>query len=231
MSKEYEYYYNRVPGEKPWRNNLIYTSLMNQKKTVFCKWYNNDTEYHQGQNQVVDPDKMDEKWDRELHYLSNMAWHYPDMVPKILEVNVPERKIYLEIDGVDFWQLSLDTGKTYDELLPDWRDQMMEIFLAYKKLGWYKYSLHPSSYFIVNGQLKSINYFFTYNKSEPMISLRSVMSHISENRQADLLPKMSSMGIDVDSPTPFDQIQILAFESFKTNYPDDFMEECKRLYV
>jgi len=45
------------------------------------------------------------------------------------------------------------------------------------------------------------------------------------------LPKLSSMGIDVDSPTPFDQIQILAFESFKTNYPDDFMEECKRLYV
>ncbi len=41
----YEYYYNRVPGEEPWRNNLIYTSLMNTDKTVFVKWYNNDTEY------------------------------------------------------------------------------------------------------------------------------------------------------------------------------------------
>jgi len=57
------------------------------------------------------------------------------------------------------------------------------------------------------------------------------MSHISEDRQADLFPKMAALGIDVDAPTPHDQIQQLAFESFKTNFPADFMDECKQLYV
>jgi hypothetical protein len=64
-----------------------------------------------------------------------------------------------------------------------------------------------------------------------MISLRSVMSHISEDRQTDLFPKMAAMGIDVDKPTPHKQIQMLAFESFKTNFPDDFMEEAKAIYA
>jgi hypothetical protein len=42
---------------------------------------------------------------------------------------------------------------------------------------------------------------------------------------------MAAMGIDVDNPTAFKNIQQLAFESFKTNFPADFMDECKKLYV
>jgi 3-methyladenine DNA glycosylase AlkC len=57
------------------------------------------------------------------------------------------------------------------------------------------------------------------------------MSHISEDRQADLLPKMESSGIDVDAPTPHKEIQQLAFDSFKTNFSDDLMEKAKELYV
>lgn len=230
MNTEFEYYYNNVPGKGLCRNNLIYTSLVNKDKTVFQQWYHNDTDYHKGQNQIVDPKLMTEKWKREMHFLHNMEYFFPDTVPEILEVSVPERKIYLKIDGVDFWQQSLDTGKTFDELLPSWKEQMLDIFKAYKKLGWYKFSLHPSSYFIVDGRLKSINYFFTYNQEDNPISLRSVMSHISEDRQADLLPKMAAMGINVDAITPFKDIQLLAFESFKTDFPADLMDEAKRIY-
>jgi hypothetical protein len=56
------------------------------------------------------------------------------------------------------------------------------------------------------------------------------MSHISEDRQADLFPKMAALGIDVDVATPFKDIQMLAFESFKTNFPADVMDECKKIY-
>jgi hypothetical protein len=83
----------------------------------------------------------------------------------------------------------------------------------------------------VDGKLKSINYFFCYKDHEPMITLRSVMSHISEDRQADLFPKMTAMGIDIDAPTAFKDIQLLAFESFKTNFPADFMDEAKQVYA
>jgi len=76
-----------------------------------------------------------------------------------------------------------------------------------------------------------MNYFFTYFEDEPYISLRSVMSHISEERQADLFPKMTAAGIDVDQPTPHNEIQLLAFESFRTNFRDDVMEAAKQIYV
>jgi hypothetical protein len=41
---------------------------------------------------------------------------------------------------------------------------------------------------------------------------------------------MAAMGIDVDAPTPFKDIQLLAFESFKTNFPTGVMDEAKQLY-
>ncbi len=231
MKTEFEYHYNNVPGKGLCRINLIYTSLISKDKKTFCQWYHNDTDYHRGQNQVVDPELMQEKWDREVKFLIEMAWKYPDMAPKILEINHEERKLYLKIDGDDFWQRADPIKQDYDSVLPNWREQMMRIFIAHKSLGIYKYSLHPSSYFIVDGQLKSINYFFCYKDNDTQISLRDVMSHISEDRQADLFPKMKAAGINVDQPTPFKDIQLLAFESFKTNFPTDFMDECKKLYV
>jgi hypothetical protein len=231
METKFDYYYNDVPGKGLCRNNLIYTSLISRDRKTFCQWYHNDTDYHRGQNQVVDPSLMEEKWLREVNYITQMRNAYPDLVPKIINIDLAQRKLYLEIDGVDFWQQADPIKQDYDSVLPTWREQMLEIFKAHKALGIYKYSLHPSSYFIVNNRLKSINYFFCYRDLDKQISLRSVMSHISEDRQADLFPKMLAMGIDVDAPTPFKDVQLLAFESFKTNFPADFMDEAKKLYV
>jgi len=231
MNTEFDYYYNNVPDKGLCRNNLIYTSLINKSKTLFCQHYVNDTEYHKGQNQVVNPSLMEEKWMREVNHITQMRNKFPDMIPNITQIDMYSKKLYMEVQGVDFWQQTLDNNCTYDNILPNWREQMLDIFRAHKSLGIYKYSLHPSSYFVVDGKLKSINYFFCYRDIDPMISLRSVMSHISEDRQADLFPKMSAMGLDVDMPTPHKQIQMLAFESFKTNFPDDVMEEAKAIYA
>lgn len=230
MLKEFEYYYNDVPGKGLCRNNLIYTSLISKDRKTFCQWYHNDTDYHKGQNQVVDPNLMEEKWLREVNYITQMRNKYPDLVPEITNIDLAAKKLYFKIEGPDFWQLAGPTVQDYDSVLPGWQEQMLEIFRAHKELGIYKYSLHPSSYFVVDGQLKSMNYFFCYKDTDPLISLRSVMSHISEDRQADLFPKMAAMGIDVDAPTPFNVIQQLAFESFKNNFPSELMDEAKKIY-
>ena len=230
MNKEFEYYYNNVPGKGLCRNNLIYTSLISKDRKTFCQWYHNDEGYHGGHNQVVDPALMEEKFLREVNYLTHMRDHYPQHVPNITRLDLEDKKIYFEIDGPDMWELAGCEGTDYSHILPDWDKQMLEIFAAHKSLGLTKYSLHPSSYFIVDGKLKSMNYFFTYGPNDAEISLRSVMSHISEDRQADLFPKMSAMGIDVDAPTPHNEIQLLAFESFKTNFRDDVMEAAKLIY-
>jgi len=226
----YQYYYNNVPEKGLCRNNLIYTSLVDNEKKFFCQWYYNDIGYHGGHNQVVDPELMDEKFEREVKFLLLMSKEYPQHVPQF-SVDYPEKKIYLRIDGPDMWELAGCTGTDYSEVLPDWDTQMLEIIQAHKDIGITKYSLHPSSYFIVDGKLKSINYFFTYDKDDASISLRSVMSHISEDRQADLFPKMEAAGINIDEPTSHKEIQLLAFESFKTNFRDDVMEKAKEIYV
>jgi hypothetical protein len=230
MINNFEFYYNNVPGKGLCRNNLIYTSFMSTDKKVFCQWYYNDKRYHGKHNQVVDPSLMDEKFNREVKYLSLMKQHYPHLVPDF-EVRPIEKKIYLCVDGPDMWELAGCTGNDYSNILPDWDMQMLEILQAHKDLGLYKYSLHPSSYFIVDGKLKSMNYFFTYDTTDADISLRSVMSHISQDRQADLLPKMKANGIDVDELTEHNKIQLLAFDSFKTNFRDDVMEKAKLIYV
>jgi hypothetical protein len=224
------YYYNNVPNKGLCRNNLIYTSLMNNEQTVFCQWYHNDSEYHKGKNEVVDSAKMDEKWRREVSFLKRMQKHYPQHVPEILDIDYTEKKIMLRVEGPDFWELAGCLEENYDSVLPSWKEQMLEITQAHKDLGIYKYSMHPSSYFVVDGKLKSINYFFCYDRREPGITPRSVLSHISEDRRKELLPKMADMGIELDKVADLHMLQHLCFSSFSNNYPADFVQNSKEIY-
>lgn len=225
----YEYYYNNVPGSGPCRNNLIYTSLISEDKKTFVQWYHNDTEYHNGQNQVVDPDKMNEKWLREVNYLTQMRNAYPDLVPVIRNIDLEKQKLYLEIDGPDFWERAGCLTENFDSVLPDWQEQMLNIIKAHKSLGLYKYSMHPSSYFVVNGKLKSINYFFTYKNTEKEISIKDVESHIYSTRQAEMRKHLDTLGIQWDKPQPFNLLEQLCWASFKNNYPADFIEKVKAI--
>ena len=221
---EYDYYWNNVPGVGLCRNNLIYTSLANKDLTTFVQWYYNDGEYHKGQNQIVDPNLLGEKFDREVTYLTLMSKEYPHLVPTF-SIDKTERKIYLDIDGKDFWNRANCTTKNYDSVLPDWQDQMLEIIKAHKNLGLHKYSMHPSSYFIVNGRLKSMNYFFTYHKDEPQVCISDVESHIYSTRQDEMKKHLASLGIDWDTPQPWTVMDKLCWNSFRTNYPEEFIEK------
>ena len=227
---KFEYYYNRVPNLGLVRNNLIYTSLISKDKKTFCQWYYNDTEYHRGKNQVVDPLLMNEKWGREVTFLSLMLENYSEHIPEILDIDHNERKIYLKIDGVDFWQQHYDNNCSYDDILNDWREQHLEIFRSYQKLEFYKISLHPSSYFIVDGKLKSINYFFCHRSDEPKKSIENFKSHISIERQKKLEPILERIGATWTDDLCWRDIQLIALESFRLNYPDDFINQAIQLF-
>ena len=227
---KYNYYYNNVPGETPSRNNLIYTSLISEDNKTFVQWYYNDQVYHNGQNEVIDPALMESKWLRELNYLTQMRNKFPNLVPTIKNIDLNNKKIYLEIDGVDFWNRANCTTANYDSVLPNWQEQMFNIIRTHKSLGFYKFSMHPSSYFIVNGELKSINYFFTYAQHEGPISIADHASHIHSARQEIMRKQVEIMGLDWNEPQPLNKLQQLCFESFRTNYPADFIEKAKKIY-
>jgi hypothetical protein len=227
----YNYYYNTVPEIGKVRNNLVYTSLISDDQKVFVKWFYNDSDYHKGKNEVIDPALMESRWQRELRYMTLMNDFYPEHIPKILDIDHTNKKIYLEIDGVDFWQRHFDANCSYEDVLPDWKEQMTNIIQSHKNLGLFKYSLHPSSYFIVDGQLKSINYFFSYHTDEPLVQLKEFKTHISEDRREKLEGIMKQINLTWDTVVPFKEMQLLAFESFKSNYPETFIEEIKKIYV
>lgn len=227
MDNNFRYYYNNVPEHGLCRNNLIYTSLISDDQKFFCQWYHNDSDYHKGQNQIVDPSLMKEKWLREVKYLTQMYDKFPELVPEIVEIDLDAQKIYLEIDGPDFWERANCSIKNYDKILPDWQDQMINIIQAHKRLGWHKYSMHPSSYFVVNGKLKSINYFFNYHESEPNISIKDVESHIYSTRQNEMRKHIDSLGIKWDEPQSWKTMDQLCWASFSNNYPSDFIERVK----
>lgn len=227
---KYEYYYNNVPGEGLQRNNLIYTSLISKDKKTFVQWFYNDGVYHGGKNEVIDPNKMYEKWQREIKFLTEMSKNYPYLVPEILDIDYNNMKIYLKINGVDFWNRAKCTTNNYNQVASDWQDQMLEIIRAHKNLNLYKYSMHPSSYFLINGQLKSINYFFCYHETEGPISIEEHSSHIHSNRQKIMRDKVEKLGISWDQPESLNTLQNLCFESFRTNYTDRFIEKAKEIY-
>ena len=225
----YEYYYNNVPGSGLCRNNLIYTSLISTDKKVFVQWYHNDSDYHRGQNQVIDPKLMHQKFDREVKYLRLMQRSFPYMIPEILDIDDRDCKIFLKIDGPDFWERASCNQQNYDSVLPNWQTQMLEIIQAHHRIGIYKYSMHPSSYFVVDGVLKSINYFFTYHKDEGKISIADHSSHIYSTRQDEIRKNTEAMGISWTEPQPLDLLEQLCWESFRTNYPPDFIEKAKAI--
>jgi hypothetical protein len=192
-------------------------------------WYYNDSEYHKNQNQVVDPNKMAEKWLREVNFITQMRNAYPNLVPTITKIDLDNRKMFLTVDGPDFWEQAGCDMANYDTVLPDWQDQMIDIIKAHKSLGLYKYSMHPSSYFVVDGQLKSINYFFTYHNSEPTFSIADVASHIYSTRQEEIRKHTDKLGVKWDEPQPFEVFEQLCWDSFSTNYPADFIERVRCL--
>jgi hypothetical protein len=87
--------------------------------------------------------------------------------------------------------------------------------------------MHPSSYFVVDGKLKSINYFFTYSNNEGPISIADHQSHLSDTRKEILREQATAAGLHWDEKYPLEILEKLCWESFRSNYPDDFIEKAK----
>jgi hypothetical protein len=227
---EMNYYWNDIPGEGKCRNNLIYTSLISDDKKTFCQWYYNDEGYHGGQNEVVDPNLMQEKMNKESFGLRFMKLKgYQHLIPEFT-ISTKEKKIYFDIDGIDFWNKAKCNVENYSKVIPNWEQQMLDILQAHKNIGMYKYSLHPSSYFIIDGKLKSFNYFFHYLNTEGPVSIANHASHIYSTRQSIMKEQVEAMGISWNDPEPLVVLQHLCFESFITNYTDSFINQAKEIY-
>ena len=68
-------------------------------------------------------------------FINHSAFNYTiqkDLLQLTVEQWQKNKKIYLEIDGFDFWNKAQCDVKQYDNVLPNWQDQMLNILKKYK---------------------------------------------------------------------------------------------------
>jgi hypothetical protein len=87
-----------------------------------------------------------------------------------------------------------------------------------------KFSLHPNSWVAKDGVLIPFNWFFCYDKAEPNITIRNVLKQISYERQEKLGVVLKAAGMDLDTPYNVTTLQQVAFNSFRSNYPADLID-------
>ena len=226
----YNYYWNDVPGKGKCRNNLVYTSLISDDKKVFCQWYYRDQNYHADQTQVVDQSLLEDKWQREVNMLTFVSEKDSSLVPEILDIDYKNKKIYLRVDGLDFWNRASTYPDNYKDVLPDWEEQVIDSVRRHCALGVYKFSMHPSSFFIVEGQLKSINYFFSYFDTEGPLSIADHASHIYSTRQEQMQTILTQLGITWDDYYSLPELQKLCFMSFQQEYTTPVTNRLLEIY-
>jgi len=199
-----------------------YEPLLNPEENILCY---NFTEHNNYCNKVLKTDTCEFFFQREIEALErfeSFGW-----CPKLIDVEYNNRKIYIEFSN----NLINHVMQKNTQSMHYYKKSAITVIKAHKQLGIYKYSLHPSSYFVVNNQLKSINYFFCYNFNEQDLELQEVFSHISDERLKKLYPLMDTLEIDPYQKTSLAKIQELAFETFKSDFPSSTMDTAKKLYV
>lgn len=202
------------------RANLVYTPYVSPDKKTMCMSFNRDTSYHTDheENAQWTDDMLTERFLRELtfHRVATDA-NIPTLT--IQDVDLTSRKLFIEWHGDDFFMQGINKNG-YDAVLSDWKSQWLARINEMWAAGIYKFSLHPNSWVVSNGQLIPWNWFFSFTKDEPNITIRSLLVQISLGRLEKLEIVLNSFGMNLDTPYDIKTLQKVCFHSFKTNYPE-----------
>lgn len=215
---KWDYLYN-WDGEHWHRANLVYTPYISPDKTTLCMSFNRDKNYHTDieENEKWTEEMLTERFEREIKFHSIAKSFYMPTL-KILDVNIDNRHIFLEWHGADFHTQGFD-------VLSDWKEQWLLRLKEMWTIGIFKYSLHPNSWVAHDGVLIPFNWFFSFNRNEPKITIKDFLIQISSERQEKLEQVLHAMGMNLDIPYDVVTLQKLALNSFRTNYPQDLINQ------
>ena len=224
ITHEWNYHYN-LEGKEWIRQNLVYTPYISPDKKTMCMSFNRDPHYHvwPEENALWTNELLTDRFAREVtfHEIARKA-SIPTL--KIQDINVFKREIYIEWHGDDFLMQGLNNGG-YDKVLPNWQAQWLDRITEMWQAGIYKFSLHPNSWVAVDGVLTPYNWFFSFKKDEPKIKIRDLLIQISIERQDKLQLMLNHYNMDLDTPYDIRTVQLICFNSFRSNYPDSLIDQ------
>jgi hypothetical protein len=219
----WNYYYNEEPGDR-YRANLVYTAYVSPDNKTFCMRFIRDINYHTDpiENTQWTDELLEERFRRELKFYDIAKHSMP--VTNIIDVDEASRSIYLDWPGDDFYMMGYKSS--YENVLPNWREQVKQRYSEMWSLGILKFSMHPNSWLVFSdGILRPFNWFFTFSIDEPKKSIGEYLIQISDSRQEKLFPLLEKFQIDIDKKYNLWDLQNICFESFRHNYPSDLVDE------
>ena len=224
INDDWSYLYNWDVDQ--WsRANLVYTPYISPDKKTMCMSFNRDKLYHMDkeENLLWTTELLQDRFDRELKFY-NLATESDIPTLQLLDVDTTSRQIFFEWHGADFYTQGIE-GNGYDNILPDWKVQWLARISEMWAAGIYKFSMHPNSWVALNGKLVPFNWFFSFTKDEPHITIRDFLIQISLGRLEKLELVLNSFGMNLDTPYDVKTLQQVCFHSFKANYPEPLIDQ------
>jgi len=126
-----------------------------------------------------------------------------------------------EWTGNDFLMQRMENNN----ILPNWQDQWLTLLTAMWDNNIAKISIHPNSWTVKDGQFIPLNWFFCYPLDGEKIKINSIMMQISAQRKDKLASALAGLGFDLNTPYTIKEIQTVALNSFRANYPAELIDK------
>lgn len=219
---KWDLYWN-IEGADCFRANLVYSAYRSPDKKHFCQWFSRDVNYHSDlqENAQWTDELLEDRFYKELRFRAIASQSMPTL--KLVEVDEAQRKIIYEWPGDDFLMQSHYAGSR-EAVLPDWKEQWTSLIEKMWQANITKLSLHPNSWTVDDGVLIPFNWFYCYDTDTGTDSFENMSIQISSGRKENLYPLLEQYNIDWNTHYPIKQLQQIAFNSFRKNYPSDLID-------
>jgi hypothetical protein len=172
----WKYFYKIVDG-RPNTTNLLYTPLINETEDVMCMLWDENSLYQE--NTRLTADLVNFFFEREVKYLT--TFQGKPWAPKLIDVDLQNRKIFIEWNKETLNTIMFTPGKDLDEECPDWKEQIFEILKDILDSGYYKMALYPHCFFIdTKGKIKTFDLYSVIERDNPYIERRLIEGMIGE---------------------------------------------------
>jgi len=217
----WKYLYKIVDGH-PCTTNLLYTPLVNDTQDIMCMLWDENSPYQE--NKRLTADLVNFFFEREVKYLT--AFQGRPWVPKLIDVDLTNRKIFIEWNRETLNTIIFTKGRDLSKECPTWKEQIFEILKDVLDSGYYKMALYPHCFFIdANRRIKSFDFYSVIERDNPFIERRLIEGMIG-NHSTDRFNLSTDNGV-INFETFF---KITLTSHLKNSWPDNpFPDYYKRL--
>lgn len=157
--------------------NMLYTPLVSPEGNILCMIYDESHEY-QHESTGITKELVDFFFEREVKYLQRFQEY--EWAPRILEVDLENRRVFIEFNNETINHVILTDGRSLDNECPDWKEQIFTIVKDIDDAGYYKMALYPHCFFIVDGKIKTIDFYSCLEKDNRFLERSKIAGIIGE---------------------------------------------------